>query len=140
MVVIHRMTTKGSVSDLRHRRTDAEKCKQARIMRDTWRGALNEKHLMSVKSCWQQNIQHRARREIWIWVDDVGKAAAENLSEPLRILVEPALPDEGGHPFAAILRKTAATGQALALTAREAFTSQSPHPDRKNNFAIPPRI
>lgn len=39
--LVHRVTRDGSVSDLRGK-TEAEKCAQARIMRDGWRGGLND--------------------------------------------------------------------------------------------------
>lgn len=50
---IHRMTEDGSVSDMRGR-TDEDKCKNARIMRDSWRGGLNDLiTVLGILAVWQ---------------------------------------------------------------------------------------
>jgi len=51
--VIHRATRAGSVSDLRAR-SGAERCREARIMRDAWRGGLNDLiTVLGVVALWQ---------------------------------------------------------------------------------------
>lgn len=52
-VFIHEITRDGSASDLRGL-TDKQKCEKARIMRDAWRGGLNDMiTVMGVLTAWQ---------------------------------------------------------------------------------------
>ena len=51
--IVHDMTKDGSISDLRDK-SDNESCRQSRIMRDSWRGGLNDMiTVLGIMVAWQ---------------------------------------------------------------------------------------
>lgn len=70
---IDEMTRDGSVSDLRDM-TDEEKCRQARIMRDGWRGGLND--LITVLGV----------MVVWQTIFVCGDGRCEGLSAPIKLV------------------------------------------------------
>tara|TARA_B110000046_G_scaffold20720_4_gene19629 strand:- start:1992 stop:2819 length:828 start_codon:yes stop_codon:yes gene_type:complete len=55
---IEDLTKPGSASDLRHLTRDADKCRQARIMRSHWRGGLNDVvTVLGLVAAWQTIVR-----------------------------------------------------------------------------------